>query len=234
MARKSLVGVVADDLLERIVHGTLCVDAALPSEAEIGREHDVSRMTVREAIKTLQAQGVIRIENGKGSFVNPTSRWTSLDAVVRVSAANSGERDVAVQLIEVRRIFETGAAALAAPRITPAELDDLKANLGQMRTGHATKDVAGFVAGDLSFHNVILKASGNVFLSTMLEPVARVIAEKREQTSRVELIQEHAIAEHQRIFDALSSGDSELSRQAMDAHLTQTLDDLLTLVPEKS
>jgi GntR family transcriptional repressor for pyruvate dehydrogenase complex len=230
MARRSLVSVVADDLLDRIVHGSLSVDAALPSEAEIGHEHDVSRMTVREAIKILQAQGVIRIENGKGSFVNPVAEWKSLEAVVRASAVGTSEGDVAVKLLEVRRIFETGAAALAATRVSPDELDRLSATLAEMRSAHATNDVARFVAADLAFHDVILRASGNVFLTAMFEPVAVIIAEQRVHTSRVPVIQEHAIVEHQRILDALSAGQSELSRSAMDRHVEQTLDDLRAFV----
>lgn len=230
MPRKSLVSIVADDLLERIVRGTLPVGSALPSEAEVGREQDVSRLTVREAVKTLQAQGVIRIENGKGSYVNPVSEWQSLDALVRRSAFERGDGDVAIQLVEVRRIFETGAAALAAPRITPAQLEQLRATLGRMRQAHEVNDIAEFVASDLTFHNAILDASGNVFLGAMFDPIARVIAEKREQTSRVPIIQEHAINEHQHILDALASGDAESARRAMHAHLDQTLDDLRALV----
>jgi GntR family transcriptional repressor for pyruvate dehydrogenase complex len=232
MRRKSLVGTVADDLLDRIVDGTYPPGAALPSEAQIGEQHDVSRVTVREAIKILQAQSVIRIENGKGSFVNPVSEWKSIDAVVRVSAARGGDKVVAVQLLEVRRMFETAAAALAAPRISPAQLKQLRAALERMQRAHDVNDLSEFVASDLAFHEAVLEASGNVFLPAMLEPVARIIAERRTQTSSVPVIQEHAIAGHLGILDALASGDPESARRAMESHLDQTLKDLLVLVPE--
>lgn len=230
MARKSLVAVVADDLLDRIVRGTIGIDEGLPSEAEVGEEHDVSRMTVREAMKTLQAQGVVRVESGKGSFVNPVARWTSLDAVLRMAGAGSSDLDVAEQLIQVRRMFETGAAYLAATRRTDADLVDLRTQLDSMRQAHAAGDVGAFVTADLAFHNTILRASGNVFLGVLFEPLTRVMAERRTETSRVVAIQEHAIVEHAGILEALVRGDAEASRQAMDSHMDQTLADIRTYV----
>ncbi|ANP73275.1 FadR/GntR family transcriptional regulator [Cryobacterium arcticum] len=230
MARKSLVAVVADDLLDRIVRGSIGIDEGLPSEAEIGDEHDVSRMTVREAMKTLQAQGVVRVESGKGSYVNPVAQWTSLDAVLRVAGAGASALDVAEQLIEVRRMFETGAAFLAATRRTDADLAALARHLDAMRAGHAVNDVAAFVTADLAFHDVILRASGNVFLGVLFEPLTRVMADRRTETSRVVAIQEHAIAEHDGILKALTRGDAEASRRAMDSHMDQTLADIRTYV----
>lgn len=230
MARKSLVAVVADDLLDRIVRGSIAIDAGLPSEAEIGEEHDVSRMTVREAMKTLQAQGVVRVESGKGSFVNPVAQWSSLDAVLRLAGAGASDLDVAEQLIEVRRMFETGAAYLAASRRTGADLADLGEQLESMRRAHAGNDVGAFVTADLAFHNTILRASGNVFLGVLFEPLTRVMSERRTETSRVVAIQEHAIAEHAGILAALTLGDPEASRLAMDSHMDQTLADIRTYV----
>jgi len=230
VARKSLVAVVADDLLDRIVRGVIGIDEGLPSEAEIGEEHDVSRMTVREAMKTLQAQGVVRVESGKGSFVNPAAQWTSLDAVLRLAGADGTDLDVAEQLIQVRRMFETGAASLAATRRTEADLADLAGCLESMRHAHAGNDVSEFVTADLAFHNTILRASGNVFLGVLFEPLTRVMAERRTQTSRVVAIQEHAIHEHAGILAALSRGDAEASRRAMDSHMDQTQADIRTYI----
>lgn len=230
MARKSLVSIVADSLLDQIVQGSLGVDEGLPSEAEIGDLHDVSRMTVREAMKTLQAQGVVRVVSGTGSFVNPVSQWRSLDAVLRVAAVGATDRDVAEQLIEVRRMFETGAAALAATRRSDDDVESLAAHLDAMRRSHERGDVAAFVAADLAFHDVILHASGNVFLGVLFEPLTRVMAERRAQTSRVVDIQEHAIAQHRAVLDAIALGDPEASRRAMDSHMEQTLSDLHTYV----
>ncbi|MFW1396652.1 hypothetical protein ACEV8T_22925, partial [Vibrio parahaemolyticus] len=86
-------------------------------------------------VKTLQARGVVRVESGRGSFVEPVSRWTSLSAVLAATAAVD-DASAAEQLIELRRLFETGAAALAAERAQPEELNAIAAELAAMRHAH--------------------------------------------------------------------------------------------------
>nr|WP_307327010.1 FCD domain-containing protein [Microbacterium sp. SORGH_AS_1204] len=225
MARRSRVDEVVDGLFDDIVARRLLADQALPSEPELGERFDVSRVTVREAVKTLQARGVVRVESGRGSFVQPVSRWTSLSAVLAATSA-TGDAEAAEQLIELRRIFETGAAALAASRATPDEVDAIAADLDAMRDAHRTDDLASFVAADLSFHDRIIAASRNPFLTVMFAPLTEVLSERRAQTSRVRLIQEHAIVEHEHVLDALRDGDPEDARRAMDSHMRQTLEDL--------
>lgn len=230
MARKSLVSEVADALLDRIVDGDLDVGAALPSEAEIGERYDVSRVTVREALRVLTTQGIIQVTSGIGSVVNPLDRWQSLALILRYRSARGDDGDVAIQLIAVRRMFETEAAALAAERMSDAALTELADCIEAMRAASAAADVDSFVVADLRFHDVILRGSGNVFLAALFEPLTRVLTERRAQTSRVPEIQQHAIVEHQGVLAALRERDAVTARSAMDRHMQQTLDDLRQFV----
>lgn len=230
MPRKSLVSVVADALLDRIVSGDLDVGDALPSEAEIGEAHDVSRVTVREALRVLTTQGIIRVTSGIGSVITPLEEWQSLAAILRYRSARGDDGEVASQLITVRRMFETEAAALAATGLTDAALAELGVCVDRMRAASAASDVDAFVAADLRFHDVILRGSANVFLAALFEPLTRVLAERRAQTSRVPEIQRHAIEEHSAVLDALADRDPVRARAAMDHHMQQTLNDLHTFV----
>jgi DNA-binding FadR family transcriptional regulator len=101
-----------------------------------------------------------------------------------------------------------------------------------MRAAHGVHDVAAFVEADLAFHDLILHASENVFVAVLFEPLHRVLEKRRTETSAVPQIQEHAIGHHQNIAEALESRDAARSREAMDAHMQQTLDDLKNLVLE--
>lgn len=226
MARQSLVSMVSDDLLDRIISGEFPPGATLPGELELTAHHEVSRLTVREAVKTLEAQSVVRIERGRGTFVNPVSSWASMEAVLRAASEGGNDAAASVQLIEVRRMLETGAAELAATRITPQEIAGLRRHLTGMQGAHDAADLGRFVEADLAFHDVILHASGNVFLAVMFEPLSRVLAARRAETSRVPEIQVNAIREHTAIVAALASGDAERSRIAMDNHMSQTMRDL--------
>lgn len=225
MARRSRVDEVVDGLFDDIVARRLLADQALPSENDLGERFDVSRVTVREAVKVLQTRGMVRVESGRGSFVQPLARWTSLSAVLAATSAD-GDSSAAEQLIELRRIFETGAAALAAQRAQPDEVEAIAADLETMRTAHASDDLVSFVAADLSFHDRILAASRNPFLTVMFAPLTEVLSERRAQTSRVRVIQQNAITEHAHVLEALRSGDPETARRSMDHHMQQTLDDL--------
>ena len=118
MARPSLVDQVADALLDRIVAGDLPPGSVVPGEIDLSAEHQVSRMTVREAVRTLGAQHILRVERGRGTFVNPVSQWASLDAVIRAVSEGQDDAAAAVQLIELRRFLETGACELAAGRLS--------------------------------------------------------------------------------------------------------------------
>jgi DNA-binding FadR family transcriptional regulator len=232
MARKSLVGQVADELLDRIIAGEFLPGAIVPGEHELSAKHEVSRMTVREAMKTLQAQQILSVERGRGTFVNPLNRWASLEAVLRAASEGKNEAEASVQLIELRRMLETGACELAAGRISDAGIQTLFGHVAAMRAAHGVHDVAAFVEADLAFHDLILHASENVFVAVLFEPLHRVLEKRRTETSAVPQIQEHAIGHHQNIAEALESRDAARSREAMDAHMQQTLDDLKNLVLE--
>lgn len=234
MPRKSLVLVVADALLDRIVSGDLDVGAPLPSEAEIGEAYDVSRVTVREALRVLTTQGIVRVTSGIGSVVTPLEDWQSLAAILRYRSARGNDGEVATQLIAVRRMFEAEAAALAAPRLNGAALDELASCVERMRGASGAGDVDAFVEADLRFHDLILRGSGNVFLAALFEPLTRVLAERRAQTSRVPEIQRHAIDEHAAVLAALREGDAVRARAAMEHHMQQTLQDLHTYVLAES
>ncbi|WP_432487243.1 FadR/GntR family transcriptional regulator [Kineococcus sp. SYSU DK018] len=226
MPRKSLVSQVAETILDQIVRGELPVGGPLPTEAELCAVHDVSRMTLREALKTLQAQNVVRAAPGVGSYVNPVEQWTGLEAVLRATSAGADEDLTSVQLVEVRRMIETGAAALAAERHGAADLRELEELLELMRDAHRREDLAAFVRADIGFHDAVLRASGNVFVALLLDPLSRVLREKREQTSAVPRIQANAIEQHALVLEALRSREPERARRAMDAHLQQTAEDL--------
>lgn len=219
MARKSLVGVVADELLDRIIAGDFPPGSSVPGELELSAHHDVSRMTVREAMKTLEAQRILSVERGRGTFVNPLNRWTSLEAVLRAASEGKTEADASVQLIELRRMLESGACELAATRISDADIQALFGHVAAMRAAHDVNDLAAFVVADLAFHDLILRSSENVFVAVLFEPLHRILEKRRAETSAMPAIQEHAIGHHQNIAEALESRDPDRARQAMDAHM---------------
>jgi GntR family transcriptional regulator, transcriptional repressor for pyruvate dehydrogenase complex len=232
MPRDSLADSLADQLLQGIIDGRYPTDDPLPPEADIAKEANVSRLTVREAVKTLRAKNIVRIHRGRGTFTNPPDRWTDLEALVRAISAQAPALAGVVpeRLIEARRVIETGTAELAATRRTSDDLERLEAHLNQMQAAGNHGDVDAFVTADLAFHQTVLDAANNAFIAALLEPLSRLLIPARRQTSEVADIRRHAIDHHRAVLDAIRSGNAENARRAMHGHIDQTSRDLRTYV----
>lgn len=225
MSRKSLVDVVVDDLLESILMGEIAPNNALPPEAEIARTTGVSRLTVREALKSLQAQNIIYVKRGLGTFVNPSEAWTGMDAILRAASLSTSPDQAALRLLEVRRMVETGASALAAVHHTGEDLARMDTAIAGMQTAHLSEDLDAMVAADLDFHEAILRASANPFVIVLMGQLGRLLYVMRRKTSAHPEVQRHAISHHQIVRNAIATSDPEAARKAMDEHINQTFED---------
>src|SRR6266508_3324163 len=119
--RRGLADQLVEHLVAAILRGDHPPDSRLPPEDRLAELFTVSRLTIREAVKELRHKGVVRVEQGRGTFVNPSSRWSPLDPVLLLARASSAEgtRDLAVKLTEARRLVEVGVAGVAAGRFEP-------------------------------------------------------------------------------------------------------------------
>lgn len=203
--RQNATEAVFQDLREAIRSGRLPVSTRLPSEAKLAEKYGVSRPMIREALRSLQTLGLTRSRTGSGSFV---------------IAATPSDPDYGIysarDLIEARPFIEVPAAGWAALRRSGAQRDALLANCDRM---DGCTDPLDWVRLDSEFHSLIAEASGNALF-------ARIVADAREALARQsELLnlsgnrREASNQEHRIIADAISAGDSEASRAAMQAHL---------------
>lgn len=225
MSRQTLADTVFASLLESILSGDLQPRASLPAEAELAKTADVSRLTVREALKTLQAQNIVTVRRGLGTFVNPPEEWTGLEAILRAAARGSGVDEVGLKILEVRRIMETGAAELAARHATPEHLAAMEKAIADLETAHDAGDLDAVTLADLAFHNVVFRASANPFLPALLGQLGQLLYVTRRETSAFPEVQVHALEHHRLVLAAISTGDPEKARMAMTDHINQTYDD---------
>ncbi|MEU1254139.1 FadR/GntR family transcriptional regulator [Streptomyces chartreusis] len=225
----SLSEELAERLLSEIIDGVYPPDAALPPEGELAEQSSVSRLTVREAVKQLRAQNVVRVVRGRGTYVNAPDRWTALEPVVR-AASRSSHTSLSERLIEARRLIENGATELAALRRGETDLAELREHLAAMREAADEADTEKFVQADIDFHATVMRATGNLFVPLLFEPFGPLLAEGRRETSAVPQIRVNAIAHHEAVLAALESGDPDKAREAMNAHMNQTANDYRTHV----
>jgi GntR family transcriptional repressor for pyruvate dehydrogenase complex len=214
----------ADALLGLVLDGTFPPGTSLPSEAELAGRFAVSRLTVREAIRSLASTQVIRVQQGRSSTINPVEQWSALDPrLLRARGHASGEPlRLPKRLLEARRVIEVAIAEMAADRRTGDHLQRMAAAIASMQESHDEGDVPRFVEADLAFHEVLFEAADNAFLEALMQPLASVIRDLRAETSSAPETREHAIDFHGRILRRVTEHDTEGARENMREHLTVT------------
>lgn len=227
MSRRGLVDEAIQGILDRVVDGEFPAGSALPPETDLAALLEVSRPTMREAVRSLSDRGVLRVVHGRGTFVAPREEWRDLPTLIGVLARTTPSRDLGLQLIQVRRMLEVGAAGLAAEHRSDDDVARMRELLD--RYDAAGDDVDEVAALDIAFHEAILAASGNPFLAAIMQPLAEALAASRRTTAAREDVRSRAQEHHRRIFHAISAGDPAAAKDAMRAHMTQTHDDIAAL-----
>ncbi|WP_246127546.1 FadR/GntR family transcriptional regulator [Amycolatopsis rhizosphaerae] len=166
---RTIHGRVVEWLGRRIVSGELSDGSQLPNETELAAQLRVSRGGVREAVKALAAKGLVEARPRLGTRVLPREQWNLMDREVLTWHGQLGKAGFLGDLLELRLMVEPGAARLAAERATPEQLAVLENAYGRMES-HAPKLPGAeeeFVAADLAFHLILLRASGNQLIEQL-------------------------------------------------------------------
>jgi DNA-binding FadR family transcriptional regulator len=193
----------------RIVGGAWEGGTALPNEDELAAELGVSRTVVREAIKALQAKGLVEVRPKTGTRVRPRRAWHLLDAdVVSWQFADMERADDLRELYEVRASIAAAAARLAAARRTTEQLAEIEAQ--QRRIDAAAAEPLARRRADLDFHDAVADAAHNSLLAhatamvrVALEAAAPPPADDGSGALRAAVI------------DAIRSGDADGAEKAM-------------------
>lgn len=159
-AKPGRIHAVLSTLGSEIARDIIPMGAALPPEPELEARFGVGRGVIREAIKTLAAKGLVSVGPRHGTRVLPRHDWSLLDRDVLSWLVGKGDpdRELLLEIQEVRSIIEPAAAALAAERATKADRERINAALVAMETSH---DQTSAIASDKAFHLAILDATHN-------------------------------------------------------------------------
>lgn len=213
---------VASEITGLIEQGNYPPGGRLPSERALAEELDVSRVTVREALVSLQALGRVQIRTGSGVYVGgataPQLTGTS-----------------AFELTQARLLFESEAAALAAPDIgeeTLARLGELLANMEASDSDEAADLI------DRDFHLTIAAASGNGVVRQVVDSLWRMRMEQDAIKDVYRAVCSHDAAErgkeHAEILDALRAHDASAARLAMRTHFRRLIESMLEVAEEQA
>lgn len=217
-----IVGTLARDVLG----GALAPGEALPNEDLLAARFEVSRSSIREAVKTLAAKGLIESRQRVGARIRPRADWHMLDPDLLAWHPDIlHDGPLMAGLLEVRRIIEPAAAELAAARATPDDLATIAVSLDAMAEA-APHDLEACCEADLAFHGGIIAASRNVVLDGLVATIAAALRASLRATNSITADQARSVAAHRAVLDALRRRDGAGARAAMNAVLDNTEHDL--------
>ena len=212
MERKNRWQQAAASLYDQIVaEGRLKAGAKLPNEVELSQTLGVSRATLREAIRSLCAQGVLEVRRGKGTFVSPRVEEIGDFGFHRLEEVKGRLRD----LFELRAIFEPQAAALACRRATAEERSDILAQGAQDRT-----------AADRAFHTAIVRATHNEFMVRLLPIINQAVEEAISTGTAAGELAQATLQDHALLMDFFRKGDEQGAQYAMAIHMRHAMDEM--------
>jgi GntR family transcriptional repressor for pyruvate dehydrogenase complex len=221
VTRKCLYEQVVRHIQEMILRGELQPGDRLPPERQMAEQLGVSRTVIREAVKTLQQIGLVRVLTGSGIYVSriePEAVSESIGLLIRQSISSFDH------LTEVRRMLETEIAALAAERASPEHIEAMEETIREMEdaaalAGDRSDWIERFVEADLAFHSALVEASQNPLLPVLLEPVTEQLLDFRRLTfSGLDSVQ-YSLDYHREILEAVKARDASACREAMREHL---------------
>lgn len=210
---------VADQLRELIVTGELATGQRLPSEPALAADFGVSRATIREALRVLTAQSLIRTSKGAGggSFATlPTVDSISSLVHANVNLLAETRRVTLEELLEARELVEVPAARLAALRRTSDDLERLQATVPDDTQRLDT--TAEFVF-NAEFHTCLLEAGRNTLLALSAQPIFSVLQTHLARSSLGREFHRSIHAHHHRILEAVTAADPDGAANEMRDHL---------------
>ncbi|MCD9197712.1 FadR/GntR family transcriptional regulator [Aeromicrobium wangtongii] len=211
----SVTDAAIEKIRELIITGELSPGDRLAPEQDLAAMLGISRSSLREAVKALSQAKVLDVRRGDGTYITSLSPNLLLSGL---SFAVDLVRDQTLhEVFEVRRLLEPAATALAATRVTDAQIEGLRRSLELMR---ATDDPEEMVHRDVEFHAQVVAASGNETLCSIVAAISARALRARIWRASIAGVKSLTLVQHAAIVDALEERDAALASSAATLHLS--------------
>lgn len=223
--RKSLVEQVVTQIEQLIDQGHWKVGEKIPPEMELLEEFDVSRNTLREAIRALVYAGLLETKQGSGTIVRSTSALgAALERYIKKSTM--------LETVEVRLALEKQAAEMASERRTKADLNQLKTCIENCKKASANHDLDRFISSDIQFHQTVVQASGNQLLIDLYEHMTEILYSFVYEFMAMEPPFQYEQGIHLELFEAIKNQDKASAAAYVENDMEVLKDMIVTLTEE--
>jgi GntR family transcriptional regulator, transcriptional repressor for pyruvate dehydrogenase complex len=216
---KKIYEQVAEAIHDMIRSGKLKPGDKLESVQQLSANFRVGRSTIREALTSLKAMGLLEIRQGEGTYIK---QFETEQIAYPVSTAILMNKEDIAHLLEVRKIIEIWTAYSAAQKRTDRDLLAMENALEEMRSSSGNEEHGE--QADVNFHLAIAEASHNALLISRMNHVSGLMAEKMRETRQLWLFSKQATTyrlfeEHATIFTAIKEQNPEKARNIMLQHI---------------
>lgn len=230
---KKIYEEVAEALHEMIRTGQLNPGDRLDSVQQLAENFQVGRSAIREALSALKAMGLVEMRQGEGTFIKS---FEAKQIIFPLSTAILMNKEDIANLLEFRKVIETGISAAAARKRTEHDLESLKLVLEEMKNVKGDSELGE--KADFKFHLALSEASHNPILSGLMSQVSELLFETQKETRRLWLFSKQTTIEklyeqHVAIYEAILEQDEEKARKTMFSHLDNVEDILKKYFKEK-
>jgi GntR family transcriptional repressor for pyruvate dehydrogenase complex len=219
--RLKLSDSVAAEIERSILRGDYEVGEKLPPERRLAEQLGIWRSSMREALRIVEASGLVRIEHGIGVFVAATEKRPLV--VMSSDLLVLGEQTVS-ELFEVRRVLERDAAGLAAKRVTPSEAAALEAIVAAARHPELSDDE--FIEYDAELHRAIVQATKNRLMLRIFEGIEPLFVTYSRRVIHLPGRRANAQRGHKQVVDAIVARRPREARNAMVRHVREAERDI--------
>ena len=229
VSRSTLPEEIAKRLLQQIKEQQLRPGDKLPAERQLAQMMVVSRPVLREALRALALMRVVDIRPGDGTYITslePRQLISHLDFVFPKDSV------ALVQLLEARRVVETGNVRLAAVRVTDKELGEIEELVAEL--ARCIDEPDRFSELDIALHTAICAAADNFLLLQFMNIVSTLGRVSRDMTGGRRDVRESALRDHAKLLAALQAHDADAAEKAMLRHLDQVEKGLRSAIDPKA
>ena len=209
---------IADELAERITNGLFRPGDKLPSEPELAVELNVSRTTLREALRILSTRGLVEVRRGIGTFVTESRSIHADYDVLKIQDTNVNVKD----LYEMRLMFEPQAAYYACLRASDEELAAIF-RYGELNERMIRHQDPQWDETEQKFHNSVASATHNPFITALLPVFNRAIHHGIILASQSPQVAEMTLHDHRVLMQYLKDRNPEGAKTAMYLHIINTM-----------
>lgn len=214
IVRESVAEMVVRRILDMVKAGVLKPGDPLPPERDLAQSLNVSRPSVREAMRGLTVLGVIRTRQGGGAYISDLDA----DALLGPIQFFLSLEDMNIhELYDARSLIESDVARRAAERIDDETLEKLETILAEQQK--TLEDTTAFRLSDYAFHELIWIASDNAFLKRIGQSLNVLGLEFRKRASETSGVLEQSLKDHRRLLDALKARDPDAAANAAADHM---------------